>query len=78
MQIERVDDLPLINHFIKGSGLASLLDKHFPDHGLWRGISGGKLALGWLLYILSEADHRLCHVEPWAEGRLQTLSVLGS
>lgn len=75
MRIERVDDIPLINHFVKQSGLASLLDKHFPDHGLWGGISGGKLATGWLVYILSEADHRLSHVESWAEERMEALSV---
>jgi transposase len=27
----------------------------------------------WLTHILSEADHRLNHVEPWAEQRLHTL-----
>ena len=27
----------------------------------------------WLTHILSQADHRLNHVEPWAEQRLHTL-----
>ena len=27
----------------------------------------------WLTHILSQADHRLNHVEPWAEKRLHTL-----
>jgi transposase len=29
----------------------------------------------WLTHILSEADHRLNHVQPWAERRLNTLSL---
>ncbi len=28
----------------------------------------------WLTHLLSEADHRLNRVQPWAEARLETLS----
>ncbi len=73
MRIERVDDVPLLGHQIQESGLANMLDVHFPDHGHWQGLSGGTVAVGWLLYILSEADHRLSYVEKWAEERLWSL-----
>jgi transposase len=56
--------------------VSTILDHHFKDHGHWNGISGGQVAVGWLLYILSESDHRLSHVESWAELRLRSLSAL--
>jgi transposase len=78
MKIEHLDDLPLLGKQLVESGLSELLNKHFPDHGLWRGITGGQVAIGWLLYILSEGDHRLSHLEEWASSRLATLgSILG-
>ena len=76
MVVEHLDDLPLIGHQIKRLRLADLFNEYFPDHGHWQGISGGKLLQGWLLYILSESDHRLSHVEDWASLRLNTLAVL--
>ncbi|MEM8900277.1 MAG: transposase [Bacteroidota bacterium] len=79
MRIEAIDDLPLLGSELKHLDLAQLLDKHFPDHGLWQGITGGQLTLGWLLYILSEGDHRLSHVEDWASLRINTLrAILGT
>ena len=78
MSIEYLDDLPLLGKLLLDSDVANLLDKHFPDHGSWQGISGGKLAVGWLMYILSEGDHRLSHVETWAAKRLHVLrAILG-
>jgi len=76
MKISYLDDLPLIGFQLRSFDLSSLLCEHFPDHGLWKGISGGKLAEGWLLYILSEADHRLSHVQDWAEQRLDILGAI--
>ena len=76
MKISYLDDLPLIGSQLRSFDLSSLLDEHFVDHGLWKGISGGKLAEGWLLYMLSEADHRLSHVQDWAGERLDILSAI--
>ena len=33
----------------------------------------GEVLTGWLTHILSEADHRLNHVQDWAAKRLTTL-----
>lgn len=76
MEVEHIDDLPLLYAQIEKCKVSSFLDDHFTDHGHWDGISGGQLAAGWLLYILSESDHRLSHVESWAELRLRSLSAL--
>lgn len=73
MKIERVDDIPLIIAELERSGLSDLLNKFFPDHGNWQGLSGGKVTTGFLTYVLSCSDHRLSHVEPWVAGRLHVL-----
>ena len=46
--------------------VAALLDKHFPTHGNWQGLSLGQIVVVWLAYILSEGDHRLNSVQGWA------------
>ena len=70
---ERVDDIPLLLEQLKRMGIQQLLDKHFPTHGNWQGLSLGWVASIWLGHILSMADHRLSYVQPWADKRLETL-----
>jgi len=70
---ERVDDLPLLLAHMARMGVQLLLDRHFSTHGNWQGLSLGWVTVIWLTHILSQADHRLHHVEPWAEKRLHTL-----
>ncbi len=70
---ERVDDIPLLLEQLKRMGIQQLLDKHFPTHGNWQGLSLGWVASIWLGHILSMADHRLSYVQPWADKRLSTL-----
>jgi len=78
-KIERVDDIPLIISEFAKSGLCSLLETYFPDHGNWTGISGGQVIIGFLTYVLSRSDHRISHVEQWADQRIHTLQYcLGS
>jgi hypothetical protein len=64
---ERVDDIPLLLAHVAQMGVQPLLDTHFPTHGHWQGLSLGWVTVLWLAHILSQADHRLSHVEPWAE-----------
>lgn len=71
---ERVDDLPLLLAQLDRMGVQPLLDEHFPTHGLWQGLSLGGVAAVWLTHLLSEGDHRLNHVQAWAEKRPETLS----
>src|SRR5258706_7118296 len=70
---ERVDDLPLLLAHIQRMGLARLLDAHFPTHGNRQGLSLGMVTIIWLAHVLSQADHRMNRVQPWAERRLETL-----
>src|SRR3954463_1195180 len=71
--IERIDDLPLLLAQLEQMRLRELLDRHFPVHGNWLGLSLGWVTILWLTHLLSEGDHRLNQVEPWALAHLQTL-----
>jgi len=76
---ERVDDIPAIIVHLKHMRVAELLDNHFLPNGHWQGLSLGKTTVVWLAFILSEGDHRLSRVEPWAKAHQRTLSrCLGS
>lgn len=71
---ERVDDLPIIVHWLQKMNLATLIDQHLPQpHGNRQGLSYGQLSVLLLAYILSQADHRLCAVEPWVRQHHKTL-----
>jgi len=45
-------------------------------HRLQQGLNNGQLAVGWLAYILSQADHRKSAVREWANARPHLLSHL--
>ena len=73
---ERVDDLPLLAAMLDAMDIAEIIDGVLPRHGNWKGLSPGRLAVGWLMYVLSQGDHRMSLVEPWAAERIHTLSAL--
>jgi transposase len=73
---ERVDDIPLIIGLANKLHLAEVLDSHIRTHGLQQGLNNGQLAVGWLAYILSQADHRKSAVRDWANGMPHTLAHL--
>ena len=73
---ERVDDVPVIIKQLERMGVKQLLDKCFVTHGNWQGESLGSIGIIWLSYILSQADHRLSHVQGWVGKRLESLKKL--
>jgi transposase len=70
---ERVDDIPVLLAQSEKMGIAELLDASFQPHGNWEGTSLGLTTTIWLTHILSEGDHRMNQVQPWAATRLHTL-----
>lgn len=76
IQHERVDDVPLIIGVANKLGMADVLNRHLGTHGLQQGLHNGQLAVGWLAYILSQADHRKSAVRDWAGGLSHTLGYL--
>jgi hypothetical protein len=70
IETERTDDIPLLLSHMQRMQLVSLLDKHYPTHGLRKGLSMGELSMVWLTHVLSQADHRMNRVQNWAKSRL--------
>src|SRR5437667_8366668 len=70
---ERVDDIPLLVAQMRRMDLPTLLDSYFVPHGNRQGLSLGWTVTVWLAHVLSQADHRLNQVQPWAARRLETL-----
>jgi transposase len=73
---ERIDDVPLIIGMCKKLGWPEILNRHLGTHGLQQGLNNGQLAVGWLGYILSQADHRKSAVQEWAKDNPYTLGQL--
>ncbi len=53
--------------------LLTLLDSYSVTHGNRQGLSLGWTTVVWLAHVLSQADHRLNQVQPWAVRCLETL-----
>ena len=73
---ERLDDVPLIIGMAKQIGMIEMLNQHLGTHGLQQGLNNGQLAVGWLAYLLSQADHRKSAVREWANDLSLTLGPL--
>ena len=74
---ERVDDLPLILHWLKEMQVAEILDRMLPkEHKNRVGLSYGQLSVLLLVYIVTQSDHRLSHVEAWVLAHHQTLKSI--
>lgn len=73
---ERIDDVPLILGVANKLQLAEILNRHLGTHGLQQGLHNGQLVVGWLGYILSQADHRKSAVRDWANDLPDTLASL--
>ena len=76
IQIERIDDVPLLIGLQQRLGLDAIIDDVIPRHWLHEGLSLGQLVVGWNAYILSEADHRKMAVERWGVEHQALLSEL--
>jgi transposase len=73
---ERVDDVPLIVGMAEQLQLATVIDRHVRTHGHHQGWSTGQLVVGWLAYLLSQADHRKSAVQAWAQTHPTMLTTL--
>ena len=51
---ERVDDIPILLAQLERMQVATLLDRHFPTHGNWQGLSLGTVSVVWPSHVLSE------------------------
>jgi Domain of unknown function (DUF4277) len=73
---ERVDDLPVLFASLQRLRRAELLDRSYPTHHLWKGeLAFGEVVSTWLVFLVSQGDHRLYHLQPWAQPNLLTLQA---
>src|SRR4051795_12212500 len=77
LRVEVVADLPVLWATLERLDLPATLDRLFPAPRHWKGpLTPGEVLAVWLLFILSQADHCLSHVEPWVAQHHGTLSAL--
>src|SRR4051812_29253158 len=77
LRVEVVADLPVLWATLQRLDLPATLDRHFPTPTHWKGpLTPGEVLALWLLFVLSGADHRLNHVEPWVAAHQGVLSAL--
>jgi transposase len=77
LRVEVVADLPVLWSTLERLDLPATLDRHFPTPCHWKGpLTPGEVLSVWLLFILSQGDHCLNHVEPWVAQHHGTLSAL--
>src|SRR3954453_10060306 len=77
LRVEVVADLPVLWETLKRLDLPATLTANFPPPQPWKGpLPPGEVLSIWLLFILSQGDHCLNHVEPWVAQHHGTLSSL--
>src|SRR5438105_4239635 len=77
VRVEAVADLPVLWTPLQRLDLVATLDRHFPAPANWKGpLSPGEVLAVWLLFLISQGDHCLNHVEPWVAQHQGVLSAL--
>ena len=75
-EVERVDDIPLLYGLLTQMGIQTTVDNAVKPNGNWQGLSLGWTITLWLVYILSEQDHRMEPVQSWTAEHLTLLRRL--
>jgi transposase len=76
-RVEAVADLPVLWTLFQRLDLPATLDRHFPPPIHWKGsVTPGEVLAVWLLFLVSQGDHCLNHVQPWVARHQGTLSTL--
>jgi transposase len=77
LRVEVVADLPVLWATLQRLDLPVTLDRHFPAPANWKGpLTPGEILALWLLFLVSQGDHCLNHVEPWVAQHQGVLSAL--
>src|SRR3954447_11095833 len=77
LRVEVVGDLPVLWATFQRLHLLATLDRHFPAPLHWKGpLTPSEVLSIWLLFLVSQGDHCLNHVEPWIAQHQGTLSAL--
>src|SRR3954449_8724257 len=77
LRVEAVADLPVLWATFQRLDLPATLDRHFPAPLHWKGpLTPGEVLAVWLLFLVSQGDHCLNHVQPWVAQQQGVLSAL--
>src|SRR3954468_17381622 len=77
VRVEALADLPVLWATFQRLDLPATLDRHFPAPLHWKGpLTPGEVLAVWLLFLVSQGDHCLNHVQPWVAQQQGTLSAL--
>ena len=77
LRVEVLADLPILWATFQRLDLPATLDRHFPVPLHWKGpLTPGEVLAVWLLFLVSQGDHCLNHVQPWVVQHQGTLSAL--
>src|SRR5438270_13245989 len=77
VRVEAVADLPVLWATLQRLDLPATLDRHFPAPLHWKGpLSPGEVLAVWLLFVVSQGDHCLNHVEAFVAAHQGVLSAL--
>jgi transposase len=73
---ERVDDIPVVVEWLNQMQIVKWVDLELSEpHGNRKGLSYGQLSVLMLIYIMTQADHRLSALEDWVKSHHQTLEI---
>jgi transposase len=77
LRVEAVADLPVLWTTFQRLDLPATLDRHFPAPPHWKGpLTPGEVLAVWLLFLVSQGDHCLNHVQPWVAQHQGVLAAL--
>src|SRR3954466_10086809 len=77
LRVEVVSDLPVLWATLGRLDLPATIDRHFPAPTHWKGpLTPGEVLAVWLLFLVSQGDHCLNHVQPWVAQHQGVLSAL--
>ncbi|MBV8723076.1 MAG: hypothetical protein JO277_13055 [Candidatus Eremiobacteraeota bacterium] len=77
LRVEAVADLPVLWATLQRLDLPATLDRHFPAPPHWKGpLTPGEVLAVWLLFLVSQGDHCLNHVQPWVAQHQGVVSAL--
>lgn len=76
INVERLDDMPLLYGFVEKMGIQTAIDSVIKPHGNWEGLSMGWVVAIWLIHIVSAYNHRMDRVQEWVAKHLTSLSQL--
>src|SRR5918997_2045057 len=75
--VEAVADLPVLWATFQRLDLPATLDRNFAPPPHWNGpLTPGEVLAVWLLFLVSQGDHCLNHLQPWVAQHQGVLSAL--